>query len=103
MQPDERCNFHREILYSLHERLARDDKLRRMAQTSNPQVFHESIWPKSFGDAAQTGHVEYNEAYATLFRNKSKYNAIMAALGDALYREFNGNAIEQGMQPVIRS
>lgn len=79
----------RVILYSLHERLASDEKLRRVAQTSNPQVFHESIWPKSFGDAAQTGYVEYNEAFASLFQNKSKYNAIMIALGDMLYREFN--------------
>jgi Na+-driven multidrug efflux pump len=44
---------------------------------------------KSFGDAAQTGYVEYNEAFASLFQNKSKYNAIMIALGDMLYREFN--------------
>lgn len=83
----------RVILYSLHERLYHDEKLRRVAQTSNPQVFHQSIWPKSFGDAAQTGFVEYNEAFSSLFQNRSKYNAIMAALGDMLYREFNRSTI----------
>lgn len=72
-----------------HDRLKDDDKLRKVAKTSNPQVFAESIFPKTFDVVAQDSYVEQTEAFTSLFQNKSKYNAIMAALGSMLYREFN--------------
>lgn len=77
------------LLNALHERLASDLKLRKIARTSDPQVFAESIFPKSFGDVAQESYVEQTEAFTTLFENKSKYNAIMTALAEMLYKEFN--------------
>ena len=79
----------RVILYALHERLKDDEKLRKVARTSDPQVFAESIFPKTFDDVAQDSYVEQTEAFASLFQNKSKYKAIMAALASMLYREFN--------------
>ncbi len=79
----------RVILYALHNRLKNDIKLRKVAQTSDPQVFVESIFPKTFDEAAQDGYVEHHEAYTSLFQNKSKYNAIMTALASMLYKEFN--------------
>ena len=81
----------RVILYALHERLKGDEKLRKVARTSDPQVFAESIFPKTFDDVAQDSYVEQTEAFASLFQNKSKYKAIMAALASMLYREFNRN------------
>ena len=79
----------RVMLYALHDRLKDDAKLRKVARTSDPQVFAESIFPKVFDEVAQDSYVEQTEAFASLFRNKSKYNAFMSALASMLYREFN--------------
>ncbi len=79
----------RVILYALHERLRVDKKLEKVAKTSDPQVFEQSIFPTAFQTAAMDGYVEQTEAYASLFENKSKYNAMMAALAGMMYREFN--------------
>ena len=79
----------RVILYALHERLRTDKKLEKVAQTSDQQIFAESIFPSAFNTAAMDGYAEQTEAYTSLFQNKSKYNAMMSALAGLLYREFN--------------
>ena len=79
----------RVILYAMHEILKGDPKLRRTARSSNPQIFTESIFPKVFEKIAQEAYVEQTEAYTALFQDQSKYNAIMVALAEILYREFN--------------
>ncbi|MDD6682501.1 MAG: DEAD/DEAH box helicase family protein [Clostridiales bacterium] len=79
----------RVILYALHERLRTDKKLEKKAQSSDPQIFAQSIFPAAFDTAAMDGYVEQTEAYSSLFQNKSKYNAMMAALAGLIYREFN--------------
>ncbi len=82
------------ILYTMHDRLKGDKKLQKIAQTSDPQVFAESIFPKVFDEVAQDSYVEQTEAFASLFQNKSKYNAIMSALAAILYREFNREGLK---------
>lgn len=77
------------LLYALHEKLMKDETLQRNAKSSNIQVFSESIFPKSFDEVAQDSYVEQTEAYTSLFENKSKYKAIMSALADMIYKEFN--------------
>ena len=79
----------RVLIYALHDKLKDDKKLRKVAKTSDPQVFAESIFPKTFDEVAQDSYVEQTEAFTSLFQNKSKYNAIMSALAGMLYREFN--------------
>ena len=79
----------RVILFALHEILKDDKKLRKTARSSNPQIFTESIFPKIFAQIAQESYVEQTEAYTALFQDQSKYNAIMVALAEILYREFN--------------
>lgn len=79
----------RVLIQALHDRLMADSKLKKVAKTSDPQIFAESIFPKSFDIAAQDSYVEQTEAFTSLFENKSKYNAIMAALAEMMYREFN--------------
>ena len=74
----------RVLLYALHDRLKDDKKLRKVAQTSDPQVFAQSIFPKTFDEVAQDSYVEQTEAFTSLFQNKSKYNAIMSALAGML-------------------
>ena len=58
-----------------------------MAKTSDPQIFAESIFPKAFGDAAQDSYMESQDTYTTLFEDQHKYNAIMSALAEVIYRE----------------
>ena len=77
------------LLYTLHDKLKNDKKLGKIAKSSDPQVFVESIFPKSFDTVAQDSYVEQTEAFTSLFQNKSKYNAVMAALAEMLYKEFN--------------
>lgn len=79
----------RVLIYTLHDRLKDDKTLRRVAKTSDPQVFIESIFPKTFDIVAQDSYVEQTEAFTSLFQNRSKYNAIMSALAGMLYKEFN--------------
>ncbi len=79
----------RVLLYALHDKLKNDVKLQKVAQTSNPQVFAESIFPKTFDEVAQDSYIEQTEAYTSLFQNKNKYNAIMSALATMIYKEFN--------------
>ena len=79
----------RVVLYALHDRLKEDKKLRKVAKTSDPQVFAESIFPKTFDAVAQDCYVEQTEAFSSMFQNKSKYHAIASALAEILYREFN--------------
>ena len=79
----------RVVLQAMHEKLRNDKKLRSIARSSNPQIFTESIFPKTFNDIAQESYMEQTEAYTSMFEDKSKYNAMMSALGEILYREFN--------------
>ena len=79
------------LLSALREKLMKDQKLQNMARTSDPQIFAESIFPKAFGTAAQDSYMESQETYTSLFEDQAKYNAIMKALGDILYREMRKN------------
>ena len=49
----------------------------------------KNIFPKTFDEIAQDSYVEQTEAFTSLFQNKSKYNAIMSALAEVIYKEFN--------------
>lgn len=75
------------ILSALKSKLLSDKKLTKMAQSSDPQIFIESIFPKAFGTAAQDGYMEAQESYQSLFEDTAKYNAIMSALAEVVYRE----------------
>ena len=75
------------ILSALRDKLLSDKKLKKMAQSSDPQIFVESIFPKAFGMAAQDGYMEAQESYQSLFEDTAKYNAIMSVLAEVVYRE----------------
>lgn len=79
----------RVLLYALHDKLKDNEKLAKIAKTSNPQIFAESVFPKTFEEVAQDSYVEQTEAYTSLFQNGSKYKAVMSALAEMLYKEFN--------------
>lgn len=77
----------RVLLTALRNRLMGDKKLASMARTADPQIFAESIFPKAFGTAAQDSYLESQETYTSLFEDQHKYNAIMSALAEVIYRE----------------
>ena len=84
----------RVMLDALRTRLMGNKKLASMAKTSDPQIFTESIFPKAFGDAAQDSFMEAQDTYTTLFEDQQKYNAIMHALAEIIYREMRKQEIE---------
>ena len=75
------------ILTALKAKLMNDSKLQTLAKTSDPQIFSESIFPKAFGSAAQDSYMASEDAYASLFADTSKYQAVMRALGSIIYHE----------------
>lgn len=77
----------RVLLTALRDKLMGDKKLANMARTSDPQIFVESIFPKAFGDAAMESYTESQDTYTALFEDQNKYNAIMSALAEVIYRE----------------
>ncbi len=77
----------RVVIDTMRAKLMKDAKLQRMARTSDPQIFSESIFPKAFDTAAQDGYMESEEAYSSLFTDRAKYNVVMHALGSYIYRE----------------
>ena len=81
----------RVLLTALRAKLMGNAKLQSMAQTSDPQIFMESIFPKAFDNAAQDSYMESQDTYTTLFEDQAKYNAIMHALGSIIYREMRMN------------
>ncbi len=77
----------RVIIDALHDKLMKNQKLQSSARTSDPVIFTESIFPSAFGDAAMESYTESQESYASMFADKSKYDAIMSALAGVIYRE----------------
>lgn len=77
----------RVLLSALRDKLMNDKKLQGMAKSSDPQIFTESIFPKVFNDAALESYTESQDTYTSLFEDQSKYNAIMSALAEIIYRE----------------
>lgn len=75
------------LLTALRTKLMSDTKLQTLAKTSDPQIFAESIFPKAFSTAAMDSYMQSQETYTKLFEDQSKYNAIMHALGNVVYRE----------------
>ena len=75
------------LVETLLTKLMSDKKLQRRAKTSDPLIFAEGIFPQAFDNAAQDGFIESQEAYATLFEDTAKYNAVMHALSSIIYRE----------------
>lgn len=77
----------RVMLTALHTKLSSNKKLRSMAKSSDPQIFTESIFPSVFNNVAMESYVEAQDTYTALFEDQNKYNSVMSALAEILYRE----------------
>ena len=83
-------DLHKSIHLALTEVLFSIDTKGRvyiMEYEDEKQIFVESIFPKAFGAAAQDSYLESQDTYTSLFEDQHKYNAIMSALADVVYRE----------------
>ena len=77
----------RVIIGDLLQRLLKDDKLRKIAKSADPQIFKNNQFPKFFEETAQTAYMESTERFQKMFEDTAKYVAIMSAVGSAVYKE----------------
>ena len=80
------------MIDALHSKLVADPRLRSSAQTSDPLIFTESIFPDVFSTAAMESYMESQESYSSLFEDQTKYNTVMSVLAGMVYREMRSGA-----------
>ncbi len=81
----------RVLISTLHSKLINDKKLIRSAKTYNSKIFKDNVFPAMFEKAAQDSYVEVFNTYDSLFKDKKKYEAIMDALNEIIYREISSH------------
>ena len=64
-------------------------KAKKAAKTEDRQVYERSLFPGIFDTIAQEAYMENTAAYEQLFLNADKYQAVMRALADRLYKELH--------------
>ena len=77
----------RVIIGDLLNRLLKDARLRKIARSSDPQIFKDSQFPRFFEETAQEAYMESTERFTKMFEDKAKYLAIMNAVAGVIYRE----------------
>lgn len=77
----------RVIIGDLLQHLLKDEKLRKLARSADPQIFKNNQFPKFFEETAQTAYMESTERYTKMFEDTAKYFAIISAVGAAVYCE----------------
>ena len=90
----------RVILGALHDKLIKNKKLFSSAISTDPVIFTESIFPAVFGEAAMESYTESEESYKSIFEDKNKYQAIMGALAEVIYREMRKKMNEMPLDMV---
>lgn len=80
------------MIGALHDKLIKNQKLASSAETTDPVIFTESIFPSVFGEAAMESYTESQESYASMFEDKNKYESIMSVLAGVIYRELRKQA-----------
>lgn len=79
------------VITTLHDKLKNNKKLMKAAKTDGRQIFEKNIFPQLFDDAAQEAYMESTETYTKLFEDAGKYRAIMSALAQAMFDEFQNS------------
>lgn len=73
---------------NLRKKLLADVQLIKSAKQDGQQIFEKNVFPKAFAEAAQKSYMENQETYESLFSDAKKYEAIMTALAQIVYKEF---------------
>ena len=79
----------RVMVDTLYQKMRKDSKAKKAAKTEDRQVYERSLFPGIFDTTAQEAYMENTAAYEQLFLNADKYQAVMRALADRLYKELH--------------
>ena len=77
----------RVIIGDLYQRLVKDEKLRKLAKTSDLQIFLNNLFPAIFQETAQKAYMESTERYTRIFEDQGKFNMIRDELAKVILRE----------------
>ena len=79
----------RVMVDTLYQKMRKDSKAKKAAKTEDRQVYERSLFPGIFDTTAQEAYMENTAAYEQLFLDVDKYQAVMRALADRLYKELH--------------
>ena len=79
----------RVMVDTLYQKMRKDSKAKKAAKTEDRQVYERSLFPGIFDTTAQEAYMENTAAYEQLFLDADKYQAVMRALADRLYKELH--------------
>lgn len=79
----------RVMVDTLYQKMRKDSKAKKAAKTEDRQVYEKSLFPGIFDTTAQEAYMENTAAYEQLFLDADKYQAVMRALADRLYKELH--------------
>jgi len=79
----------RVMVETLYGKMKASDKVKKAAKLTDREIYEKSVFPDIFKDISHEAYIENTTAYEELFRNAKKYNVIMAALADRLYKELH--------------
>lgn len=77
----------RVVVDALYRRLAKNSRVRESLDHDGETVFTDSTFPKIFGAEAMDAYMGSQDAFASMFRDREKYEAIMKAIGEMLIRQ----------------
>ena len=80
----------RVMLDTLLGKLGGNPRLRQSARHDGERIFRNNVLPREFETTAMQAYRENREAYEALFRDRNRWNAILAAVGAALYARLKG-------------
>ncbi len=80
----------RVLMEDLMHRLQQEDKLLKLARSSDFLVFKTSQFPQFFTETTQKAYQESTERFLKLFQDKELYQAIQEVLAKIFYQKFRG-------------
>lgn len=77
------------IINDLSKKASNNKSLKEDATSNDKTIYEESFFPKFFKDSLAQGYKESNDAYMKLFKDQEYSLAVMKALAEITYRNFN--------------
>ena len=77
----------RVVVDALYRRLSQNERVRESLTHDGETVFTDSTFPKIFGDEAMDAYMGSQDAFASIFQDREKYEAIMRAIAEMLIRQ----------------
>lgn len=77
----------RVVVDALYRRLSQNERVRESLTHDGETVFTDSTFPKIFGDEAMDAYMGSQDAFASMFQDREKYEAIMRAIAEMLIRQ----------------